>query len=170
MIHVDIWDNEAINWVNPTSPGFADSRDRDEAIGLTPNQMSHKAGNLYFQVIRFLSPARFLDIVDPLFKPRVNSRSIDYFHYAVEEGIPFAPLQLWLWFGEYIHWPHPDEGLGFHRRRIRTRIKRGVDITDQEHHLIVRRHEGRHRAWFAREMEETLVPVTVWIQEGDAPE
>lgn len=170
MRFLGFWENEYINWIDPRDESFKEAR-RDglvrEPIGLTPNQMSHRAGS-FFQVLRYMPPGEFLDLVDPLFDPS-GSKSIDYFELAVDAGHPFAPLQVWLSFDEYLYWPHVGRGTDWRDEEIRTRIRRGQEVSSDEHRRIVRSHEGRHRAWFAQRVGlegETEIPVTVWIGES----
>lgn len=158
----EVWEIEEINWVNPLVPGFASSDVRRRAVGLTPNQMSHRAGNR-FQVLKYMSPQKFLDVVDPLFTP--GDDSLEWLRDAIDDGLPFTPLQVWLTFEEYLYWPYVNEWDTFRRDTLR-RIKRGEEVSFDEHRRLIRTHEGRHRAWLARELGETEVPVTVWISEN----
>jgi len=165
-----VWEIESIEWVDPTAPAFRDDIEAlglGEPLGLTPNQMSHKAGS-NFQVLRFIPPALFLDIVDPLFDPSEHGKkTLSYFDAALSQGKPFAPLQVWLGFWEYAYWPYPDRALDYQERAPRIKAERGQPVTHEERLRMVRTHEGRHRAWFARELGETEVPVTVWVHEED---
>lgn len=164
----EVWEIEGINWINPRDPEFQRARanrEVQEPVGLTPNQMSHKSSDITFQVMHYMSPDAFLNMVDPGFDPG-RSKSLDFFEQAVEEGRTFAPLQVWLKFDEYVYWPYVDRAWPYTLHEIKDRLRKGEEVSFEDHRRVVRSHEGRHRAWFSREIGETEVPVTVWVTEN----
>ena len=80
----------------------------------------------------WMKPGAFLDLVDPHFEPAAST--IEWLRAAAAAGRCFAPLQVW-----------PDD-----ERWVREPGQIGVLP-----------HEGRNRAWLARELGVERVPVLI---------
>lgn len=105
------------------------------AIGWTPDLADRRDR---YRLL-WVAPADFLDFVDPNFSP--SKDSVAWLRKAALEGRSFAPLQVWA------------------RPRDIELLERGVVIPPPED---IRDHEGRHRAFVARELGVEQVPVAAW--------
>lgn len=99
----------------------------------------------YYHIV-WMTPDKFLDAVDPEFEPDVEQGN-PWLRERMLEGSAFAPLQVHA--DSFEHW------LRFPR-----------EISDDR--PPVRQHEGRNRAWIARDLGVKKVPVVVWLDMDDA--
>ena len=99
-----------------------------DAVGWYPNMVDKP------QKLVWMTPARYLNLVDPQFgpsSPAFSDRSIDFLKEAVRAGRTFAPLSI-----------------------------TGREIEDYGDYRL-RQHEGRHRAWLAKAWGVPKVPVFI---------
>ena len=160
-------ENETVNWINPLMLG---NDYPDGIIGFTSGQLDVKSGS-YVQILRFVDPSDFLYFVDPFFEPREESQ--DWLFGKMEGGRKmFAPLQVWVNIDEYAKFPR-DLFYSERARVLRGDMSKGIrpksysDLHKIDEFLwqsVVRKHEGRNRAQIAIELEETLIPVSFWIE------
>ena len=165
MINENHWNLETINWINPLTPEHERdfSVDRGGPVGLTTNQLSKRAGTR-FQIIEFMSPQQFLTLADPTFNdesPAFNSLSFSWLTEQMETDRQFAPVQLWFTPWEFAHLPR--EPYNPQKQEALRKFRNGLELTRKDYDAIVKQHEGRHRAYVARNLAETTIPVSCWI-------